>query len=149
MHEEHDHLHTHSNSHSHEHTHSYGHSHEHAHGGAHPHGHAHGDGHSHEHVHGNGHPHEHVHEHNHGHAHDHAHDHGNSEAPGASPKDVALLKYMLDHNKQHAFELAEAGGRLASAGLEGAAELISDAVNYFDHANEKLENAVKLIGGDV
>ena len=145
MHEEHDHLHTHNGVHSHEHTHSYGHSHEHEHGNGHSHGHAHGNGHQHGHEHGDGHSHGHGNGHQHGQGHDHSHE----ETSGASPKDVALLKYMLDHNKQHAFELSEAGGRLASAGLADAAELIDDAVHYFDHANDKLENAVKLIGGDV
>ena len=129
MHEEHDHLQTDSNSHTHKHTHSYGHSHEHKHGNAH----------SHEHKHDNGHSHDHV----------HTHDHSHAETSGASAKDAALLKYMLDHNKQHAFELSEAGSRLASAGLADVAELINDAVHYFDHANEKLENAVTMIGGDV
>ena len=57
---------------------------------------------------------------------------------------------MLEHNKEHARELAQAGGRLSAAGIKGAADLVSDAVHYFDHANEKLEKAVKLIdGGEV
>ena len=54
---------------------------------------------------------------------------------------------MLDHNKQHARELKEAGDRLAAAGNAGAAQQISDAVHYFDHANEKLEKAVVQISG--
>jgi hypothetical protein len=60
---------------------------------------------------------------------------------------VALLKYMLDHNKQHAHELSETGERLAAAGLLQAANMIDDAVHHFDHANEKLEKAVSLISG--
>ena len=151
MHEEHDHSHTHGNSHTHEHTHSYGHSHEHTHGNAHPHEHS--GGHSQEHAHSGAHSHGHAHGgghmHEHGHGNGHPHEHGHAGTSGASPKDVALLKYMLDHNKQHALELAEAGGRLASSALADAAELINDAVHYFDHANEKLENAVTLICGDV
>jgi len=105
--------------------------------------------HEHSHSHSHEHSHEHSHAHEHPHGHDHVHDdgsvHEHGDPSGASPKDLALLKYMLDHNKQHARELAETGNRFASAGFAGAAELISDAVHYFDHANEKLEKAVGLI----
>jgi len=97
--------------------------------------------------HGHSHEHSHTHEHGHAHEHDHDHDHGDicAETSGASPKDLALLKYMLEHNKQHARELSEAGARLAAVGLPHAAVMINDAVHYFDHANEKLELAVDLI----
>ena len=92
----------------------------------------------------NEHKHEHSHEHNH--AHNHGHSSG-SEAPGASAKDIAILKYMLEHNRQHARELSEIGVRLAGAGLDTESGLISDAVHYFDHANDSLEKAVGLITG--
>ena len=101
---------------------------------------------------GHGHSHEHNHKHDHSHesAHENTHDHGHKDTSRVSPKDLALLKYMLEHNKQHARELAETGGRLADVGVESAAELIKGAVHYFDHANENLEKAVKLIdGGEV
>ena len=100
------------------------------------------------------HDHDHSHDHDHGHSHDHSHDHGHShshshgDAPAASQKDLALLKYMLEHNKQHALELSDTGARLSDAGFTDAANLISDAVHYFDHANEKLEKAIGLIGGN-
>jgi len=55
---------------------------------------------------------------------------------------------MLEHNKQHALELSDTGARLSDAGFTDAANLISDAVHYFDHANEKLEKAIGLIGGN-
>jgi len=96
----------------------------------------------------------------HSHAHEHAHTHGSphgdgsgnggKETPGALAKDLALLKYMLEHNKQHAHELSETGDRLADAGLSHAAEMISDAVRYFDHANDSLNIAIGLIsaGGE-
>ena len=68
---------------------------------------------------------------------------------GAAPqKDLALLKYMLDHNTQHAQELSDAGSRLASKGLADAAGLISDAVSSFSRANEKLEKAIRIIEGN-
>jgi len=87
-------------------------------------------------------------EHSHDDLHEHSYNYNHAGATGASPKDMALLEYMLEHNKQHARELAETGSRLAGTGLSGAAELISDAVHYFDHANEKLEHAIMLINGE-
>ena len=97
----------------------------------------------HNHPHGHGSQSEQPHEHSHAHAHDHCY----SEPPGAPPKDLALLKYMLEHNKQHAHELSEVGGRLAGAGLAEAAALIGEAAHYFDHANDKLEKAILLCRG--
>ena len=129
--------HDHSPEHSHEHNHS--HTHEHTHAHDHPHGHPH--------EHNHYHPHEHEHDHEHGHSHGHGHSHEKPEAATASAKDLALLKYMLEHNKQHALELSQTGERLANAGFDHAADMISDAVHYFDHANDSLETAVELIGG--
>jgi len=54
---------------------------------------------------------------------------------------------MLEHNKEHARELSETGARLAVAGLGHEADMISNAVHFFDFANESLENAVELLGG--
>ena len=127
--------HDHSPEHSHEHNHS--HTHEHTHAHDHPHGHPH--------EHNHYHPHEHEHDHEHGHSHGHSHE--KAETTTASAKDLALLKYMLEHNKQHALELSQTGERLANAGFDGAADMISDAVHYFDHANDSLETAVEMIGG--
>ena len=78
-------------------------------------------------------------EHDHTHGHDHACDHCHGAKP--APKDIALLKYMLEHNRDHARELSETGLKLGG----GAAELISEAVHYFEHGNEKLQKAVELI----
>ena len=89
--------------------------------------------------------HSHGHSHGHSHSHPHGHSHDHSTPSGASAKDLALLKYMLEHNKQHARELSETGDRLAEAGFAHAADMISDAVHYFDHANDSLEIAVGLI----
>ena len=135
----------------HTHGHTHVHTHEHAHDHTHSHDHAPEQNHSHPQAHDHDHPHEHDHGHDHDHGHGHGHSHGNvrsldqNAVPGASAKDLALLKYMLDHNKQHARELSETGDRLAEAGFAHAAEMISDAVHYFDHANDSLEIAVGLI----
>lgn len=88
----------------------------------------------------------------HDHSHGHSHEHGSGEngnSPADAPKrDLALLKYMLEHNKQHAHELSDTGARLAEAGFEHAADMIADAVSYFNHANDSLEIAVGLLGGN-
>jgi len=98
-----------------------------------------------------GHEHEHDHTHNHETAHshgDHSH-HGHSHSNGSTPdatskKDMALLTYMLSHNKDHAKELSQMGARLGSLGFTQAADEIANAVHFFDHANESLEKAVQL-----
>ena len=113
----------------------------------HPHEHSHDDSH--------GHSHSHSHEHSHGHSHSHSDSHGHSHdsccgcGGGGEPsaKDLALLNYMLEHNKQHARELSDIGVRLSDSGASDAAKSIEKAVHYFDHANECLEKAVGLVGG--
>jgi len=87
----------------------------------------------------------HTHGHTHEFAHTHVHSHDHEKTPDAAIKDLKLLKYMLDHNKQHARELSEMGDRLAGAGFEHAADMINDAVHYFDHANDSLKIAIGLI----
>ena len=71
-----------------------------------------------------------------GHAHCHEHEHGTTE-----DQSIALLRYMIDHNKHHAEELHELAHKLHGS----AAELLHEAVHDFDHGNEKLEKALHLI----
>lgn len=97
--------------------------------------------HEHEHTHADGHSHSHPHEHNHTHEHTHTHEHGIA-------KEVALLSYMLEHNKQHAGELAQMGSKLSETGFAESAQLISDAVRDFDCANDKLSKALGLIDNE-
>ena len=109
------------------------------------------DGHDHGHSHGE---HNHTHEsgdaggahgHSHSHTHEHTHEHSHGDAaPVATAKDIALLKYMLDHNRSHADELHEAGHKLESTNA-AAAVMIGEAVHYFNHGNEKLQKAVDLL----
>lgn len=54
---------------------------------------------------------------------------------------VALLKYMLDHNRQHAIELAEIAEKLDN----GAKEFVLSAVGDFERGNEKLMKALNEI----
>lgn len=91
--------------------------------------------------------HTHPHEHEHDHAHEHTHDgciHGEQKAQSAE-ENVALLKYMLEHNRHHGEDLHELYHSLEEAGKADAAKLVSDALHFFDHGNEKLAEALKLL----
>ena len=101
-----------------------------------------------EHDHNHGHDKSHTHGHSHEQTPGHSHEQDHAKSPEAPAKDLALLKYMIEHNKQHARELSETGERLAEAGYEHASDMINDAVHYFDHANDSLEIAAKLIKGE-
>lgn len=89
------------------------------------------------------------HSYEHTHMHDHDHDFVHLEIPAITVKDLALLEYILDHNKQHTRELADTGGRLAEEGFANAAELISDAVRCFNQANDQIEKAVRLLNESI
>ncbi len=74
------------------------------------------------------------HEHDHGHTHTHA--------TASSPEEaLALLKYMLDHNRHHAEELHD----LAHSFDDVAADLIHDAVDKLGESNDLIEQALSLI----
>lgn len=75
-----------------------------------------------------------MHEHTHEHTHSHEHaDHAES---------LAVLGYMLDHNRHHAEELHLLAH---DAQPEEAAELLHEAVDLFTEANNKLEQALQLM----
>ena len=57
---------------------------------------------------------------------------------------LALLAYMVQHNRHHAEELHE----LAHSMDDEAAQLIHDAILDFDLGNEKLDEALKLLKGE-
>lgn len=74
---------------------------------------------------------------------EHTHDHDHHHHQGhASPKEsLALLTYMLGHNRHHAEELHE-----LAHGMDGeAAQLIHDAVVDFELGNEKLAEALHIL----
>lgn len=72
-----------------------------------------------------------MHEHHDHHAHEHA-----------SPAEtMALLTYMLGHNRHHAEELHE----LAHGASEAAAALIHEAVDDLMRSNEKLAQALEAM----
>ena len=114
--------------------------HEHTHGteaAAHEHEHSHE--HCHEHVHADGT----VHSHAHSHTHTHPHSHEAAEAFENPDQALALMAYMLDHNRHHAEELHELCHKLAAGGKEEAAELLHAAVDKFSEGNDLLESALK------
>lgn len=79
------------------------------------------------------------------HMHDHDHDFVQLQIPATTMKDLVLLEYMVEHNDQHAHELANIGLRLEDTVFTDAATLINDAVRLFHEANEKLGKAVRLV----
>ena len=92
------------------------------------------------------HEHEHEHEHDHDHAHHcHPHSHEHTGDKPMSPEEVlALLNYMLDHNRHHADELHDICHALEDEGKAEAAAALTEALHAFDHGNDKLEKALEL-----
>ena len=66
----------------------------------------------------------------------HNHSHEDLEA-------VALLKYMIDHNKHHADELYDIANKLNGT----AKELVHSAVIDYETGTGKLEKALKVLEG--
>ena len=83
--------------------------------------------------------HSHCHEHDHDHEHTHSHPHHTEE------ETLALLTYMLDHNRHHSEDLHEIYHALEDAGKTEAAKALHEAMDLFGNANDKLEEALKLI----
>ena len=81
-------------------------------------------------------------EHTHPHPHEHGHEHPHG---GASPEEsLALLNYMLSHNRSHTEELHDLAHE-----FEGApGELIHAAVEAYERGNEKLAEALGLLKGE-
>ena len=96
-------------------------------------------------VHGHHYEHDH-HEHDH-HEHDHHHDHSHHhERPkGEMEHMLALVGYMVDHNKHHAEELAEITGKLKKMGNDEAAGLLEKGVAEFNQGNQYLSEALAAI----
>lgn len=72
--------------------------------------------------------------------HTHSHDHH-----GDANKTLALLTYMLDHNRHHAEELHDLAHALEHQEKFEAAALIVEALNYFRDGNDKLEAALEQV----
>ena len=76
--------------------------------------------------------HEHEHDHDHAH-HSHPHSHEHSGDKPMSPEEVlALLNYMLDHNRHHADELHDICHALEDEGKTEAAAALAEALKVDD-----------------
>ena len=112
-----------------------------------------GHGHDHHHDHecgcgGN----DHHHDHECGCGHDHGHHHEHHEGCGCGcgghempDENVAILTYMLDHNKHHALELKEIAAHLRAVGKDEAAVQIEKGVEDFEKGNMRLSIALSLV----
>ena len=52
---------------------------------------------------------------------------------------------MIEHNEHHGEDLHELYHSLDNAGKHEAAALVGDALHYYEHGNEKLAEAKKLL----
>ena len=68
----------------------------------------------------------------------HTHEH-------AAPEPKLLLRYMLDHNRQHAEELAGLAAKLEGAGGPQAAALTREALAAYEQGNAKLAEALSAL----
>ena len=122
MHEHEDHIHEEGVTHEHTHTHSYAHSHEHTHA--------------------------HDHEHDHDHTHPHEHPHSHEAAPtqdGSMTQTLALLRYMLEHNRSHAEEVKALIPKLTAQGFADAAMMLDSCVSSYHDGNEWLAAALRKL----
>ncbi len=75
--------------------------------------------------------------------HDYPHEHDHTHAPASSPEEtLALLNYMLAHNRHHADELHELAHGVTD---EAAQDLIHEAVDALRESNLRLEEALALL----
>ena len=69
------------------------------------------------------------------------HEHGNHIAHSPKEEQIALLTYMISHNKSHTDEIHE----VAHGASEDAAQLLHEAVDLYNAGTEKLTEALALI----
>lgn len=90
------------------------------------------------------------HSHEHTHTHDHGHDHenccGGEHKTQSAVENMALLNYMIDHNRHHNEDLHELLHSLEAAGKKEASVLVAEAMHFYEHGTEKLEDALELLG---
>ena len=77
------------------------------------------------------------------HEHDHAHPHASK---GGDPSQtVALLRYMLEHNRSHAEEVKALIPKLTAPGFADAAMMLDSGVSSYHDGNEWLAAALKKL----
>lgn len=84
----------------------------------------------------------HDHDHGRNHDHDHNHNHACASAQATSREEtLALLSYMVQHNKHHAEELSSLAESLSGE----AANCLQKAICSFENGNAELERALELM----
>lgn len=78
-----------------------------------------------------------------GHGHEHTHD--ISLTPEQT---IALLGYTLEHNRSHAEELGDLALALELQGKDEAAQSVHEAIHFFEHGNDRLNEALLLAKGE-
>lgn len=81
----------------------------------------------------------------HDHGDGHEHTHGSVTAFESMDQAVALMSYMLDHNKHHAEELHELSHKLEASGKNESAKLIDEALKKYYEGNEDLDKALAAL----
>ncbi len=82
------------------------------------------------------------HYHDEHHNHDNSgHDHTHSSGENRSEQLIALLSYMVDHNRSHANEIRDLGKDISGE----AKALLNSAVDLFDKGNADLALALKIL----
>ena len=61
----------------------------------------------------------------------------------------ALLPHWIEHNRDHAGEFGRWAGTAEEAGHQAAADLIRQAMQSVQQANDELEQALDALGGPV
>ena len=79
------------------------------------------------------------------HEHEHEHFHENITAFESKDQAIALVGFMLEHNKSHTEELHEVCHKLEASDEKEAAFLIDDAVDHFREGNALLESALAAL----
>ena len=92
----------------------------------------------------------HIGEHNfggtpHTHADGHTHTHQDVTAFDSVEQAIALVSYMLDHNRHHAEELHELSHKLEASGNNESAKLIDEALEKYYSGNESLAKGLELL----
>lgn len=83
-----------------------------------------------------------MHLHDQEHSHDHSHDH---QAPASPEETLALLNYLLGHNRHHAEELHDLAHHVEQP---QARALLHEAVDQLQYSNDKLQAALALLKGE-
>lgn len=86
--------------------------------------------------------------HDHPHGHEHQHEHPGNGGMNTDQQTLALLKYMLEHNRHHAEELHDLAHQLNGQGKGAAADRIHEAIHSFNEGNDLLEQALTAIESD-